>query len=140
MRISDWSSDVCSSDLGMGGEAPVPVSHPRLIERHGEIVDEAAEGHVGRVGIVGVAGGDLGADGEMIVDRIAGPQAGADGGSRSVVTGHEVPFLAHPHIAADIQSGQAESVIRPGRSEEHTSELPSLMRISSAVFCLKKKK
>src|SRR3546814_7010883 len=28
---------------------------------------------------------------------------------------------------------------RPGRSEEHTSELPSLMRISYAVFCLKKK-
>src|SRR3546814_3811658 len=29
---------------------------------------------------------------------------------------------------------------RPGRSEEHTSELQSLMRISYAVFCLKKKK
>src|SRR3546814_8426965 len=31
-------------------------------------------------------------------------------------------------------------VARPGRSEEHTSELQSLMRISYAVFCLKKKK
>src|SRR3546814_4458820 len=30
--------------------------------------------------------------------------------------------------------------VRPGRSEEHTSELQSLMRISYAVFCLKKKK
>src|SRR3546814_7034373 len=30
--------------------------------------------------------------------------------------------------------------LRPGRSEEHTSELQSLMRISYAVFCLKKKK
>src|SRR3546814_10905398 len=121
MRISDWSSDVCSSDLGMGGEAPVPVSHPRLIERHGEIVDEAAEGHVGRVGIVGVAGGDLGADGEMIVDRIAGPQAGAD------------------TSACGFYMSRARSRRFRNRSEEHTSELQSLMRISYAVFCLKKK-
>src|SRR3546814_1849184 len=34
----------------------------------------------------------------------------------------------------------AAKVARPGRSEEHTSELQSLMRISYAVFCLKKKK
>src|SRR3546814_3723718 len=33
-----------------------------------------------------------------------------------------------------------EARVRPGRSEEHTSELQSLMRISYAVFCLKKKK
>src|SRR3546814_3591228 len=32
------------------------------------------------------------------------------------------------------------STLKPGRSEEHTSELQSLMRISYAVFCLKKKK
>src|SRR3546814_9870515 len=32
------------------------------------------------------------------------------------------------------------AVVRPTRSEEHTSELQSLMRISYAVFCLKKKK
>src|SRR3546814_8130603 len=35
---------------------------------------------------------------------------------------------------------QAEDAVRGGRSEEHTSELQSLMRISYAVFCLKKKK
>src|SRR3546814_7367490 len=34
----------------------------------------------------------------------------------------------------------ATSIARAGRSEEHTSELQSLMRISYAVFCLKKKK
>src|SRR3546814_4064053 len=51
-------------------------------------------------------------------------------------------------IAPDISSfeqGRADSEILPGhahgfRSEEHTSELQSLMRISYAVFCLKKKK
>src|SRR3546814_2672006 len=37
-------------------------------------------------------------------------------------------------------AGQAEAVIDEVRSEEHTSELQSLMRISDAVFCLQKKK
>src|SRR3546814_10782640 len=37
-------------------------------------------------------------------------------------------------------SGVEEALTRAGRSEEHTSELQSLMRISYAVFCLKKKK
>src|SRR3546814_6106471 len=37
-------------------------------------------------------------------------------------------------------AGQEDAVDRIGRSEEHTSELQSLMRISYAVFCLKKKK
>src|SRR3546814_7267773 len=38
-----------------------------------------------------------------------------------------------------VLSGNRELVSREGRSEEHTSELQSLMRISYAVFCLKKK-
>src|SRR3546814_10697543 len=37
------------------------------------------------------------------------------------------------------QRAEAVALIQPGRSEEHTSELQSLMRISYAVFCLKKK-
>src|SRR3546814_1026816 len=40
----------------------------------------------------------------------------------------------------EIASAQASGVLGNGRSEEHTSELQSLMRISYAVFCLKKKK
>src|SRR3546814_2296052 len=43
------------------------------------------------------------------------------------------------YTASDIQAGQFELQSAPGRSEEHTSELQSLMRISYAVFCLKKK-
>src|SRR3546814_10596309 len=42
--------------------------------------------------------------------------------------------------AADYLSGTGSEHGRPARSEEHTSELQSLMRISYAVFCLKKKK
>src|SRR3546814_2360691 len=39
-----------------------------------------------------------------------------------------------------VQSGKFSGAVHPARSEEHTSELQSLMRISYAVFCLKKKK
>src|SRR3546814_3224638 len=78
MRISDWSSDVCSSDL---------------LAVHG-----AAEEWLARL------------PGAAHLQRLAPGLA----------------FLADLHIAA-------------ARSEEHTSELQSLMRISYAVFCLKKK-
>src|SRR3546814_10741551 len=60
--------------------------------------------------------------------------------------GRAVPFRPHRH--ADMIDGSAQIAPRVGivmadrqrRSEEHTSELQSLMRISYAVFCLKKKK
>src|SRR3546814_5060535 len=50
--------------------------------------------------------------------------------------------IAVEAIFADIEKESAEIILREGgeRSEEHTSELQSLMRISYAVFCLKKKK
>src|SRR3546814_7921806 len=48
---------------------------------------------------------------------------------------HEVVALARDHL---VQRARAE-LLAQGRSEEHTSELQSLMRISYAVFCLKKK-
>src|SRR3546814_1920256 len=60
---------------------------------------------------------------------------------------HHVPRLGHPRRAADA-GGQHLRIVhrhmraqqfREHRSEEHTSELQSLMRISYAVFCLKKK-
>src|SRR3546814_9890424 len=44
------------------------------------------------------------------------------------------------HLPADKITGEALAQFAVGRSEEHTSELQSLMRISYAVFCLKKKK
>src|SRR3546814_3648140 len=96
MRISDWSSDVCSSDL------------------------------------VGLAGNNdfFGKKLEHVGERL------------------QQPTIAHPirplacvhgayHLAFPIrQVGHAKN---DGRSEEHTSELQSLMRLSYAVFCLKKK-
>src|SRR3546814_5832078 len=90
MRISDWSSDVCSSDL-----------------RDSDLPAAAAQGLLDRVEHAEVAGQ---------VD--------------------DVPLLGQrPLQPAQI----ARRVVHVGRSEEHTSELQSLMRISYAVFCLKKK-
>src|SRR3546814_7706915 len=98
MRISDWSSDVCSSDLA---QAVCPAR----------------------------AGADRGRDGHA--DALAGSAHGShrlDSGWQQCA--HFPPARHGPRIA---QSGH------DGRSEEHTSELQSLMRISYAVFCLKKK-
>src|SRR3546814_3650231 len=50
--------------------------------------------------------------------------------------GGGVQHAGEPAVDVELAPGQQ----RPGRSEEHTSELQSLMRISYAVFCLKKKK
>src|SRR3546814_6631887 len=87
MRISDWSSDVCSSDLNR--PPAFLAGHRRL---HGQFLERRAR-------------------------RQAEPQ-------RALLA--LVPADA---LADDVGK----------RSEEHTSELQSLMRISYAVFCLKKK-
>src|SRR3546814_7518112 len=90
MRISDWSSDVCSSDLVTERGAGEQRQRLRVD------LEERAPGSVHGAHALG---------GEEAVRRGVGSE------------GKEV-----------------------GRSEEHTSELQSLMRISYAVFCLKKKK
>src|SRR3546814_10090140 len=64
----------------------------------------------------------------------------ARGGRRNRVA--ERPACAAPPVgrtAAAVQRGAETDALRPIRSEEHTSELQSLMRNSYAVFCLKKK-
>src|SRR3546814_1521098 len=103
MRISDWSSDVCSSDL----------------LRRDEAVDHVVLGR--RLQVL--------ADGEKV-----------DVGRAQVV--HHLQHLALALAEADHDAGLGEQrgVEALHRSEEHTSELQSLMRISYAVFCLKKKK
>src|SRR3546814_1875191 len=106
MRISDWSSDVCSSDLRVDAADQRALLARARQQRLGLDVRRGA-GHA-RIG-AGLGDGDL-----PVLHRLA---AGGDGGVR----GHL------QHAVAD-------------RSEEHTSELQSLMRISYAVFCLKKKK
>src|SRR3546814_8009588 len=95
MRISDWSSDVCSSDLSSSC-ATVHWSSP---------THSCA---------------------------CAAPSVrGAEG---------RVPIVRRHGVRAAKVRGAPSRRTRIVRSEEHTSELQSLMRISYAVFCLKKKK
>src|SRR3546814_6970735 len=90
MRISDWSSDVCSSDLAATSQGSAAQAQRRNRHRHADRHSQDVEG--GR-------------------------------GYRSWETLRVRCRAACENI----------------RSEEHTSELQSLMRISYAVFCLKKK-
>src|SRR3546814_8969006 len=120
MRISDWSSDVCSSDLHDDVEVPpgVAVGHrterePDDRDRNHQPVRPAEEGNEGR-------------DGQNQGDD-------ADQDRSDIEHGANVARRPGPGKSLSVRR-------RQHRSEEHTSELQSLMRISYAVFCLKKKK
>src|SRR3546814_10251450 len=107
LRISDWSSDVCSSDLAAVGRAAVVGGVPDRQAGH------AADGNPGGTGGAAAQAGRQ--------HRARGVQHGA---GRIV------------HFASEHDAARAEGL--GVRSEEHTSELQSLMRISYAVFCLTK--
>src|SRR3546814_4021709 len=111
MRISDWSSDVCSSDLRRDGEVDAALQIHR-VHAGGHRLHAFAHDGVGQHGRGGGA--------------VAGDVAGPGG------------HLAH-HLGAHVLELVLQlDVLGDGhRSEEHTSELQSLMRISYAVFCLK---
>src|SRR3546814_5869027 len=140
MRISDWSSDVCSSDLGY--DRAVDVEDRHLLGCHGAHQEEVvAEGrrHVG----------DLAGDGveDAVPDEIEAEQLHQrhverrdDDQHGGVVEEGSHDQVAELHENEDLPGCQAQAVDEEARSEEHTSELQSLMRISYAVFCLKKKK
>src|SRR3546814_2620962 len=130
MRISDWSSDVCSSDLAdvnmrdfgksvirTGEEALAPESAERLREMKREI--DAALRNLVRAGIEdkSIAAGDV----TMIAFTLAGA-------------------LNWPGRWYNPAKGRSISDVAEAKIGRHTSELQSLMRISYAVFCLKKKK
>src|SRR3546814_4460613 len=131
MRISDWSSDVCSSDLL---DAPVA--------RRAQIVD---------IGKAAIGQGD---------GLLYASPVDAEGGQRQAKPPIGQSRL-HPRLVAPERIGaiavrrggaaqcgeigratvrRHRSIGSPARSEEHTSELQSLMRISYAVFCLTQKK
>src|SRR3546814_8885450 len=116
MRISDWSSDVCSSDLmNLGAGRVVMQDLPRI--------DAAiADGSFARIPALQEAVATL-----------------KKSGGTAHVMGLVSPGGVHSH--QDQIAALAELLAEAGieRSEEHTSELQSLMRSSYAVFCLKKK-
>src|SRR3546814_1767917 len=115
MRISDWSSDVCSSDL------PFELGVVNVI---------SGASKTGKSAMIPIIDFCLGAD------------------KCAIPVGHIREKCAWFGILVETVEGQKLLARRePGsqkntgdmRSEEHTSELQSLMRISYAVFCLKKK-
>src|SRR3546814_5247450 len=136
MRISDWSSDVCSSDLA--AHHPESLAERALDDREAihlplALGDAAAVRaveangvHLVEVGHGAVLLGDLAKLGDRRdvavhgIDRLEGDQLG---GGRVGLAQQAVEVLG----------------IVMARSEEHTSEIQSLMRISYAVFCFKKK-
>src|SRR3546814_974403 len=125
MRISDWSSDVCSSDLYSAGcdsrgdrqlwRQIHAITHRPLAENWIVIYSHWRSWlpvwRRGRGAVLGAGGGH----------NLHSRRNCALGGR------------------ASLQSRTRSCHLRRGRSDEHTSELQSLMRISYAVFCLKKK-
>src|SRR3546814_1534506 len=113
MRISDWSSDVCSSDL-YAARSHLVAGTARW---HGFLLSSQRQQRPPRI------------------DHHRSRRLGRARLRAVVAAGERVRRRARFAEAGYI--GAAPSARR--RSEEHTSELQSLMRISYAVFCLKKK-
>src|SRR3546814_3422978 len=141
MRISDWSSDLCSSDLPRQiGDATgfVAVSSGK-----GTVVALKSDGTIWAWG--GNIQGQLGQGTSGWGTDSATPlQVGTDTDWVSVNANygslHAIKADGSLWAWGQNTSGQLGVGDKVQRSEEHTSELQSLMRISYAVFCLKKKK
>src|SRR3546814_1431795 len=182
MRMSDWSSEVCSSDL-LGGVSELEQHPIDPVERFGNFLDhQHVIGEIGKPGRADHAGEDREVEG--------GGGAAAEAGLKplAIVRGEPREAARHRHVAAgavdvdrhrpvrrppdpagvertEKEAGIRIAEIRLGvrrraerihrseehpdrtiaaaaapRSEEHTYELQSLMRISYAVFFLTKKK
>src|SRR3546814_8966339 len=130
MRISDWSSDVCSSDLSVLER----VSRCR----HAPDVNRGATGYATLQCAACASAGECCADTSERDNRVSPPYRPRRGGGhcgrrRSAVHGSRIRRRA----AADpVRVFGRSGMDNLQRSEEHTSELQSLMRISYAVFCL----
>src|SRR3546814_4212370 len=128
MRISDWSSDVCSSDLNLEGQ------QAEKVEAGGADAAEHQLG-VGAHEVLDVLHAGVGTD----IDHAAARQSED---RRPVPRRIADSLLAqHPGVGGGSGGNQDGKPVRLAhqlefRSEEHTSELQSLMRISYAVFCL----
>src|SRR3546814_9670336 len=135
MRISDWSSDVCSSDLVIARPAVAATARHR--RRH-DVGDIAIAGLIVRAAIA--IGVDI-AIGPRLAVRGARPDILGKGARPVAVITRGEKFRAGGERTAVVEfQRRAAHPFVLARSEEHTSELQSLMRISYAVFCLKKTK
>src|SRR3546814_3264577 len=116
--MSDWSSDVCSSDLQLPGVVPIAALHRRVDVPRLETVD-------------------VGEDAILVSEHGRPPTYSCR--HAELVSASNSPQSTTSHEARwTLKQVQGDGGNR--RSEEHTSELQSIMSISSAVFCFKKKK
>src|SRR3546814_4267326 len=116
MRISDWSSDVCSSDLQVVFPAPLGPSRPTASPRCKDRVTPRRTGRFLKL---------------LPMLSTARPALSVTRRGPLSVAGASAS-LAEPFVLLVVLR---VSLTRSDRSEEHTSELQSLMRISYAVFC-----
>src|SRR3546814_5043459 len=123
MRISDWSSDVCSSDLDheihrhqIAADFRLAVADDDAVGLHQAILGE----NMARVGVD-----------DHLVDLVNFKQ-GVEDPAEQGFSAEFTEVLAFDALTVGLHGQQ--------RSEEHTSELQSLMRISYAAFCLKQTK
>src|SRR3546814_4790249 len=125
MRISDWSSDVCSSDLSPTHPLSADAWQGWVAGYEQDWVDQYGQHFLGFAPLFGHQYSHVWIDFRGIADAPM-RAAGFD-------------YFENSRRAALAQRGYGAA--NPmGRSEEHTSELQSLMRISYDVFCLKTKK
>src|SRR3546814_5882750 len=108
MRISDWSSDVCSSDLKDGNPLNSEAQIAALFKKDAGIEADKFSGTF---------------NGFVVDAQVRKAEA-----------------LSRSYGIYSVQTIVVGGKYATGRSEEHTSELQSLTRISYAVLCLKKKK
>src|SRR3546814_7930955 len=145
MRISDWISVVCSSDLAFEqarqkiGRTPPPVDAPRQRRFLDALVPLSKDVLLALGRFPQVIGYDAKV-GHFFPDPFGFGVEPGDvlAGSRVLDLVLVVPD-ANANIEFVVDDAEPAACV-PARSEEHTSELQSLMRISYAVFWLKKKK
>src|SRR3546814_9687158 len=128
MRISDWSSDVCSSDLHSVDDVE---GHPLggRPDQTQQIATAFLNHLIGEMDMLRTRV-------DVTIDALHQPVMERRPARRAVCKcpdlGYHIVYMAHALL------GRGDLPNR--RSEEHTSELQSLMRISYDVFCLKKNK
>src|SRR3546814_6210888 len=120
MRISDWSSDVCSSDLlhcDVSSEDAVRVAMRRVRDTFGRIDFLVNNAGIQRYGAV--------------------TETSVEVWDEVMNVNLKSLFLCSKYVIPIMQEQKEGVIINvASRSEEQTSELQSLMRISYAVFCL----
>src|SRR3546814_5029051 len=128
MRISDWSSDVCSSDLAFAS-VDLNLTDQFIVSAEGRYTweDKQIDNSFLSAAPGGVGSGLEKANFKYFTPRVILQYRPSD------------DLSLYLSAAKGTKSGGINAGVYVLRSEEHTSELQSLMRISYAVFCLKKK-